>query len=143
VLPEWLVGLVPGARSARASKRALPFLETAQALRDSKPFEALAAAREGLDVLRDPIIQRRGPVESTLLVSLTTLTEEVAQGLGQRGAALQDLRDAVSILRGLNGAVARFPDLADREPASVQQLRSTSLPYLEARLAAQDEPSRE
>jgi hypothetical protein len=66
------------------------------------------------------------------------LAEELAHALGQPGAKSQDLRDAVSIIRGFGDAIARFPDLADREPASVQQLRSTALPFLEARLAAEE-----
>jgi hypothetical protein len=96
--------------------------------------EALNTARAGLVLLRDPSVQRRRPVESTALVSLTIGAEELARDLGGTGASEQDLADTLAMLRGMSAAIERFPDLAAREPAAAKEQRLTWIPYLQRRL---------
>lgn len=87
--------------------------------------EALAAGRAGLVLLRDPLVLRREPPEATAVLTLTTLVEQVAPELGEPGAPIDDLQDCLTFLKALDGANA---------PASVQELRATWLPYLQARI---------
>ena len=88
---------------------------------------ALIHAQLGLALLRKPYVWRSGPVEGSTLASLTILAEDVADPLGEPGASVNDLSDSISFLTRLEGE--KQPELC------------SSIPYLEARLAAASSPS--
>jgi hypothetical protein len=133
-MAEWLRRLLGGQSYSRAVS-ANRHLERASRLRhEGDALAALAAAHEGLSLLRDPSVSRHRPVEATVLIGLTTLAEELGQELGQRGATHEDLADTLAILRGFDAAARRFPDLAKRRPESLADLADKWLPYLEERV---------
>jgi hypothetical protein len=110
-------------------------LYEAQRLQKAKHLqEALAAARAGLAILRDPVILRREPPEATAVLPLTTVVEQVAQELGEPGATPEDLQDSLRFLKALDS-----PDA----PEAVRKLRATWLPYLETRTRNTAEGPRE
>jgi hypothetical protein len=79
-------------------------------------------AHLGLALLRKPYVRRTNPAEGSALASLTILAEEAAVPLGERGASVNDLTDAIAFLARLKG---------EKQP-----VLCSSIPYLEARLAA-------
>ncbi len=86
-------------------------------------------------MLGDPAVRRREAADGTARVGLTTIAEELSQQLGGPGAERQDLVDTLAILKRLDEAVTRFPDLTSRETISSKEFRSKRMPYLETRLA--------
>ena len=86
--------------------------------------EAIAAARSGLERLRQPFVRRSRPVEGSSLASLTVLVERIATAVGAEGAEASDLRDSLSLLKTLETGDSGFQ-------ASLYEW----IPYLEARLA--------
>ncbi len=128
-------------RARRASYllglRAESSFNRARLLRENdRPLEALALAREGLEILRSPIVCRTAPFERILLIALTRLAEELSQQFGEPGPSLEDLRDSLDHLKRLAAAQRLFPDLKQRRPANVDELISIWLPYLEARVGS-------
>jgi hypothetical protein len=133
---EWLARLI-GGQSYKFVIIARDHLECASRLRqDGQAREALVAVREGLSVLRSPAVRRRGAAEGTLLVQLTTMAEELAQQLGERGADREDLVDTLSILSELQAVVERVPSIRKRQPALVSELSEKWIPYLRERVNA-------
>lgn len=61
--------------------------------------EALAAAREALEILRKPGIIRTNPAEGAVLSCATVLVEEMARELDVAGADEADILEALSIIR--------------------------------------------
>jgi hypothetical protein len=92
--------------------------------RQRKLPEAVAAARLGLERLRQPFVKRSRPIEGSSLASLTVLVERIATLTGAEGAQVSDLRDSLSLLKSFRTAGS----------ASYTGLQAW-IPYLEARLA--------
>jgi hypothetical protein len=139
-VPSFLLYLT-SSRARRASYvlglRAESRFNRAGLLRENdRPLEALAVAREGLDILRSPIVCRTAPFERILLLSLTRLAEDVSQQVGEPGPSLQDLRDSLDHLKRLAAAQELLPHLKQRRPAVVDEMISIWLPYLEARVGS-------
>lgn len=111
-------------RSLLAGYQASAAFGRAARLEQEQRFtEAIAAARGGLERLRQPFVRRSRPVEGSSLASLTVLIERIASVTGREGATVSDLRDSLLLLKAnsVNGE-------ADTK------LRSW-IPYLEASLA--------
>jgi len=99
--------------------------------RNGRLEEALAVAHEELSLLRQPGVIRGNCCETTVLVFLTIMVEQLAHKLQQPGASEQDLRDAFSYLQALGSRGGR----------SVQELRTAWLPYLQARIGVEGDPT--
>src|SRR5262245_2511774 len=99
--------------------------------RNGRLEEALAVAHEGLSLLRQPGVIRGNCGEVTALVFLTITVEQLAHELQQPGASEQDLRDSFSCLRDFGSGGGR----------SVQELRTVWLPYLQARIGVEGDPT--
>jgi hypothetical protein len=86
--------------------------------------EALAIAKGGLSILQRPYVRRNNPPEGSVQAGLTVLAESLAWQLNVPGVSLQDLTDALAVLRKCNTGNPP-PELCEY------------IPFLEARLAAQ------
>jgi hypothetical protein len=121
--------LVDRVRSLVAALRASAALGRAsRKQRERKPSDALAAALEGLTILRRPYVRRSNPPEGAALVSLVALAETIAWELKVPGAKQQDVADALAHLRTLDSGHSP-PELC------------SYIPFLESRLAAFDHPA--
>jgi hypothetical protein len=81
--------------------------------------EALAVAREALEILRRPGVIRTNPAEAAVLSCATILVEELASELKLPGAEPKDISDTLEAIRA-NGHNSEF---------------QSWVPYLEDRLA--------
>ncbi len=134
VVANWLVRLIPGARSMQA---VIDHVNRAEQLRAQGRLEdALTLALQGLSLRRLPPSPASSAADLTALLSLTVLAEEVGTAIGRPGANERDVIDSVNRLRSWNDAVGRFPDLGKGEPVSVRETRDAWLAYLEQRLEA-------
>ena len=107
----------------------------AESLRaQARNAEALTVVREGLTLLCSRGT-RGGAPESTLLLSLTILGEELASELDCEGVDERCLVGSIQTLECWEEAVSRFPDLSAGESQAVRDFRSERLPYLRERLA--------
>jgi hypothetical protein len=86
--------------------------------------EALQAARAGLLELQKPCVNRRWPPAASTQISLTIQVEQLAQLLGEPGAAWRDVVEVAESLR-------RLPDEPEGKAAEVKR---AWLPYFEARV---------
>ena len=120
--------LVQSARSYGASLLAAGCLGRSEKLRKSgRAREALEVARRGLRALNAPIVRsQRGPEGSSLLM-LTIQVEHLAQGFSEPGASPRDLAESCKFLKSLPEPL----------PGEVDPIKRDWLPYLEARLAAE------
>jgi superfamily I DNA/RNA helicase len=105
-------------KAARAYGRAVK----AQDVGDSR--KALEEGRQALKVLSSPSIDREKPWIGTLLAMGTQMVDHHAHRLGERGASLSDLQDALHFLRKCADRTGN-QDFGD----------SASINYLEARIA--------
>ena len=85
--------------------------------------EALAVARDGLAILSRPFVARLRPVESSVLIGLTILTEELSKELNQSGASLNDLKDTLQCINQLPNSSA----------VEIQNMKAW-VPYLQAKV---------
>ena len=83
---------------------------------------ALEVARRGLVLLSAAYVVRSGAAESSGIVNLTILVEELALETKSQGASFTDVRDTVKLLKQLG--------------QSAPPALSAWLPYLEGRLAS-------
>ncbi len=120
-------------RSYLAALKASSRLGRAGRLREKgRKEEALAVARDGLAVLRGSAVKRQNPAESSALICLTLLVEELALDLHQPGAAKSDLVDALRDIQ----------ETSDDSSPETQYIKSW-IPHLEARIGRDKEQSRE
>jgi hypothetical protein len=127
--------IVGSRQRAKALKQSAACLERAETLQaQGQAADALALALEGLQAIRNFVVQDRGAAEATLMVGLTTVAEETSQALGRPGPSRDDLVTALEILTRLGDAMDRFPDLAAREPAWSRERRLKWVPYLRDRV---------
>jgi hypothetical protein len=97
---------------------------------------ALASTRAALHILRDPAIDRDGPVVLTAVTNLTIRVEELASELGAPGADRRDVAEALAVLKRVAAEMAGSPESSDRARAAFGDLPATWIPRLEARLGA-------
>ena len=64
-------------------------------------MEALAIGRDALALLGKPHVVRTNPSEASALSCTTVLVEQEASSLGQSGASVQDIKDALQCIRAL------------------------------------------
>ncbi len=71
--------------------------------KNSDPENALKIARNGLEILSSPGMIRDNPAESSVLVGLTILVEQMSNQLNVDGACEKDLCDTYLSIKGLEG----------------------------------------
>lgn len=117
------MNIIDSARSIVAVIRANSALVRAHRMQARGKMEAaLAMARSGLRVLRNPYVRRGNPPEGLALASLTILAEQISSHVEATGATVDDLADSIAFLKQLTDDPQ--PDLC------------SSIAFLEARLAA-------
>jgi hypothetical protein len=115
--------MIHALKSYWASLRASSRLGRAIRLRrNGQNIEAVLVAREGLAILGRPFVKRFNPAEGSVLVSLTTLVEELTTELKQPGASLSDLNDSLVFIK----------QLPAESSAEIQNIKAW-VPYLEAK----------
>jgi len=125
-LTDWLQDLRDAMRSYHIALRASGRYGRSIRLRkQGKLREALHVAREGLAMLRDPVVRRRQGPEGSGVVCLTIQVEWLAGQLGEQGAAAADLADSIAFMKAISGTVT----------GETADMNSAWLPSLEARLA--------
>jgi hypothetical protein len=87
--------------------------------------EALRTARSALLRLRAPHVNRKGAVESSAILVLTIMGEEISQRYRWSGADAQDVKDSLQYLREM-----------EESPTLELAPMLTWAPHLEAKLAA-------
>ena len=113
--------MIRAIRSIVAGMRAARRLGRASKLHDlGRKEEALSVAREALDLLAAPYVNRANPPEGSALVGITVLVEELASDLGVAGAEHRDLSDTLGFLKQLRGDAGEY---------------ERWIPYLEQRLS--------
>ena len=105
--------MISAARSYVTALRASRRFGQASRLRDrGRKVEAIAAAREALEILAQPHVIRTNPAEASVLACATVLVEGLARELDQPGASPNDVADSLKYIRAL-GAES---DLAEWVP---------------------------
>ena len=125
-ITDWLRNVNDAVRSygiaLRASGR---FGRSIRLRKRGRLREALHVAREGLVMLRDPIVRRDQGPEGSGVVCLTIQVEWLASQLGEPGATAADLADSIAFMKAISGRVT----------GETAEMNTAWLPSLEARLA--------
>jgi hypothetical protein len=99
-------GFLPIQRAARWFWRAVALQ------RKGKTSDARKAVCHSLDLLRHPNVVRTSPQALTMILAATTLLDDVVTALGERDAAVAEMKDALDVC---DAAIARHPRLAEAD----------------------------
>lgn len=101
--------MIRALKSVFAGMRASRCLGRAFRLRDcGDKTQALVVARDALNLLSAPYVNRHNPPEGSALVAATVLVEELASELRVAGASRTDITDTLTFLEHLRGSGSEY-----------------------------------